>query len=54
MIMTGRESVRLKEVEVQVLTPGRLGTHWMAQVGAYLAVSGLLVIRLVPGVNKGI
>ena len=52
--MNGRETGTLEEVEVQVLTPGRLGIHWLAQVGAYLAVSGPLGVQLVPGVDKGI
>ena len=52
--MTEREAERLGEGEVQVLTPGRLGTHWLAQVGAYLAVPGLLAAQLVPGVDKEI
>ena len=30
------------------------GTHWLAQVTAYLEVSGILGVQLVPGVDEGI
>ena len=52
--MTGREAERLEETAVKVLTPEWSGTHWLAQVTAYLEVSGILGVQLVPGVDEGI
>ena len=45
--MTEREAGRLEVVEVHVLTPGRLGTHWQALFKTYFAVSGPLGGQLV-------
>ena len=52
--MTGRTAGKLKGSKVKVLTPGRLGTQLVAQVGAYLAVSGPMGVQLVSELDKGI
>ena len=38
--------------ELQVLTTGRLGIHWLAQVKVYIAVLGPPGVYLVSGVDK--
>ena len=50
--MTGREAERLKKEEMEVLTTGRLGTHWLTLVWAYPAASGIMGVQLFPGVDK--
>ena len=54
VIITGREAGRLDEVEAQILTPGRIWTHRLVQVGAYLTVFGPLRVQIFLGVDKGI
>ena len=51
--MTWREAGRLNKGELEVLIPGRLGIHWLTQVGAYLAAAGPLGVKLVPQVVEG-
>ena len=50
--MSWKDLDRLKEMEGKVLTPDRLETYWLAQVGAYLAFSGPQGVHLVPGVDN--
>ena len=52
--MTGREAERMEKEKAQVLTPGRLGTHWLRQVSDYPEAAGPLGVELVPGVEKGL
>ena len=52
--MTGREAGWMNTDEAEILTPGRLGTHWLTQVSAYPAASGPLGAQLVPGVDRGL